>query len=140
MSDSETTDDLLELADACQAAADQIAARLTDFDHPLNQAFRLTLMDQEGKLRVCAHALRLQALDQIAAEGTEARNALDEAAKVANAAVKRIKAIEQSVAIVGALLQLAGAIAVAAGGGSPAGIIGAAKNLIDVTKPLLASS
>lgn len=129
--------DLITLADTCQEAADEIAARLSDFDHPLNQAFQQQLLDQQAKLRICAHALRLQAIDEIAAAGTDVRERLDEATGIAKAAVARITAVENSVALVGALLQLGGAIAVAVASRQPAGIVAAANNLISVAKPLV---
>lgn len=136
-----TTEDagneLFDLADSCQSAADEIAAHLVDASHPLNAAFINQLMDQQGKLRVCAHSLRLQAISQIVQANSKVQEQLDQAAKIATTAIKKIQTVQDTIALTGALLQLAGAIALAVSTGNPAGILPAATNLINVAKPLV---
>lgn len=131
-----TADPLLDLADACQKAADEISDRLTDFAHPLNAAFRDQLNDRESTLRVTAHALRLQALGALAAQGSQLRQTLDQAARAALAAVGTIQTAEGVVTLTGAMLGLAGAIATAVASGNPAGLLGAAQAVIAAAQGL----
>src|SRR4051794_40271061 len=128
---------LFDLADDCQKAADEIDARLLDFAHPLNTALRNELNDQSAKLSIAASSLRLQAIEALVPAGTAARTQLDKAAGDAHQALTRITRIEHAIALTAALLQLAGAIAIAVGTGNPAGIGPAANGLITAAKPFL---
>jgi hypothetical protein len=137
MGTSTAGNDLFDLADACQKKADDIAARLADASNPLDAATINQFMEQQGKLRVSAHSLRLQGIDAVVQAGSAARQQLDQAAKDAKAAIQKIQRVEDIVALAGALLRLAGEIALAIDTHNPAGVLAAASNLANVAKPLI---